>query len=144
MSVKRFPHLGPTLRNAFSRRVALFHFKQKMIGISAFYSSGQEDLTWLVDLLKTWMSPDNYLSNFPAYPICLLWMLTPVVLLFSPVLLILGCIYLSNLLLHIHKRQFHLKENYLSKSWDNGRRTVSYLWDTYGKLCHGKHNYLLI
>ncbi|XP_072855037.2 DGAT1/2-independent enzyme synthesizing storage lipids [Pogona vitticeps] len=108
-----------------------------MISISAFYSSGQEDLTWLIDFLKTWMYSDNYLGNFPAYPICLLWVLASLVLLFSPVLVIIGCIYLSNLLLHIYKRQFHLNENYLSKSWDNGRRTVSYLWDIYGKLCHG-------
>ncbi|XP_025032018.1 transmembrane protein 68-like, partial [Python bivittatus] len=113
-----------------------FSFKQKITNMNSF-SVGEEDLTWVMELLNKWMSPNNYLNSFTDYSAYLFWVLVPFVLLFSPVLMILGFIYLSNLLLHIYKRKVNLKEDYLSKSWDNGRRAVAHLWDMYGTVWHG-------
>ncbi|XP_008114386.1 monoacylglycerol/Diacylglycerol O-acyltransferase isoform X1 [Anolis carolinensis] len=115
----------------------LFRCKQKMNTINIFYSSCQENLTWLMDLLKKWMHPNHYLDYFSDYIILFLGVLTPFVLLFSPVLVVLGCIYLSNVILHIYKRKMNLNGDYLSKMWDNGRRSVASVWDIYGKVWHG-------
>ncbi|XP_054840988.1 transmembrane protein 68-like [Eublepharis macularius] len=101
---------------------------------SESYSSGQEDVTWLSSLLKEWIYPNHYLQHFGNYEV---YLLMPLIILFSPVVIILGFIYLSILLLHIYKRKNNLKSDYLSKSWDNGRRAVSYLWDIYGIVWHG-------
>ncbi|XP_061454942.1 monoacylglycerol/Diacylglycerol O-acyltransferase-like isoform X2 [Rhineura floridana] len=106
--------------------------------ISSLYYSGQEDVTWLMDLLKKWIHPNNYLGNLMDYTVYLLGvLLMPFIILLSPVLFILGCIYLSNLLLHIYKIKINLKGDYLTKSWDAGRRAVSYIWDIYGTVWHG-------
>ncbi|XP_044280366.1 transmembrane protein 68-like isoform X2 [Varanus komodoensis] len=108
-----------------------------MFGITSFNSFGQEDLTWLMDLLKKWMYPNNYLGSFSDYTTYALWLFAPCILLLSPVLVILGFIYLSNGLLHIYKIKNILKGDDQSKSWEDGRRAVSYLWDMYGRAWHG-------
>ncbi|XP_028592770.2 DGAT1/2-independent enzyme synthesizing storage lipids-like isoform X2 [Podarcis muralis] len=106
--------------------------------ISSFSYFEQEEVTWLVDLLKNWMYPNNYLGIFTDYTVYLLVILTPFIILLSPVLVILGCIYLSNFLLNIFKIKIKVKgDDYLSKSWDTGRRAVLYLWDIYGTVWHG-------
>ncbi|XP_033011129.1 transmembrane protein 68-like isoform X1 [Lacerta agilis] len=106
--------------------------------ISSFSYFEQEEVTWLMDLLKNWMYPNNYLGIFTDYTVYLLVILTPFVILLSPVLVILGCIYLSNFLLNIYKIKIKVKgDDYLSKSWDTGRRAVLYLWDMYGTVWHG-------
>lgn len=112
-----------------------------MASRSDSYSSGQEDVTGLTSLLKEWIYPNHYLGDFGDCTVSLLWALTPFIILFSPTLIVLGFIYLSILLLHIYKRRNNLKGDYLSKSWDNGRRAVTYLWDMYGILWHGKNCY---
>ncbi|XP_066480509.1 DGAT1/2-independent enzyme synthesizing storage lipids-like [Tiliqua scincoides] len=108
-----------------------------MISINELYSSGEEGVTWLNSLLKEWIYPDNYFGNFTDYKGYLLWVLIPVVILFSPPLIMLGFIYISTLLLHVYKIKSNLKGDYLSKAWNNGRRAVSQLWDSYGVLWHG-------
>ncbi|EMP31795.1 Transmembrane protein 68 [Chelonia mydas] len=52
-------------------------------------------------------------------------------------IVLFGVLYLSSLLLHVYKRKNHLKGDYSSKLWDNGRQMVVCLWDLYGKLWHG-------
>uniref|UniRef100_A0A8D0BUD8 Phospholipid/glycerol acyltransferase domain-containing protein n=1 Tax=Salvator merianae TaxID=96440 RepID=A0A8D0BUD8_SALMN len=110
-----------------------------MICINALFSIGQENMTWMIDQFKTWMYSNNYLDNFAEYKACLFWvLLASFIILFSPVVIILCFIYLSNLLLHIYKIKINLKEeDYLSTSWDTGRRAVSYLWDMYSTVWHG-------
>ncbi|XP_053101935.1 transmembrane protein 68-like isoform X2 [Hemicordylus capensis] len=107
-----------------------------MISLSESYSSGEESVTWLTSLLKEWICPDHYLGIFTDYK-AYLWVLIPFIMLFSPVLILLGFIYLSTLLLHIYKIMSNLKGDYLGKSWNTGRRAVSYLWDIYGIVWHG-------
>nr|XP_056709957.1 transmembrane protein 68-like [Euleptes europaea] len=108
-----------------------------MISRSESYSPGQEDMTGLTSLLKEWIYPNHYLGDFGDCAPSLLWALTPFIILFSPTLIMLGFIYLSILLLHIYKRKNNLKGDYLSTSWNNGRRAVSSLWDMYGIVWHG-------
>lgn len=105
---------------------------------------GQDNMTWVMELLNSInMSPYNIINSFTDYSAYFFWVSVLILLLFSPVLIILGFIYLSNFLLHIYKRKVNLKEDYLSQSWDNGRRAVAHLWDMYGALWHGKFNLLL-
>lgn len=108
------------------------------------FSVGQDNMTWVMELLNNInMSPYNIINSFTDYSAYFFWVSVLFLLLFSPVLIILGFIYLSNFLLHIYKRKVNLKENYLSQSWDNGRRAVAHLWDMYSTLWHGKFNFLL-
>lgn len=97
-------------------------------------------MAWMTDLLQEWIYPD-YLGDFGSYTV-LLWVLTLFIITFSPSLIMFSFVFLSNLLLHIYKRKNKLRGDYLSKSWDNGRRAVSYLWDIYGIVWHGKLNFI--
>ncbi|XP_029139248.1 transmembrane protein 68 [Protobothrops mucrosquamatus] len=102
------------------------------------FSVGQGNLTWVMELLNSInISPNNIINSFTDYSAYFFWMSVLFLLLFSPVVIILGFIYLSNFLLHIYKRKVNLKEDYLSQSWDNGRRAVAHLWDMYGTVWHG-------
>ncbi|XP_026548324.1 transmembrane protein 68-like isoform X1 [Notechis scutatus] len=102
------------------------------------FSVGQDNLTWVMELLNSInMSPHNIINGFTDYSAYFFWVSVLFLLLFSPVLIILGFIYFSNFLLHIYKRKVNLKEHYLSQSWDNGRRAVAHLWDMYGTVWHG-------
>ncbi|ETE64944.1 Transmembrane protein 68, partial [Ophiophagus hannah] len=102
------------------------------------FSVGQDNLTWVMELLNSInMSPHNIINGFTDYSAYFFWVSVLFLLFFSPVLIILGFIYFSNFLLHIYKRKVNLKEDYLSQSWDNGRRAVAHLWDMYGTVWHG-------
>lgn len=107
------------------------------------FSVGQGNLTWVMELLNSInIFPNKIINSFTDYSAYFFWMLVLFLLLFSPVVIILGFIYLSNFLLHIYKIKVNLKEDYLSQSWDNGRRAVAHLWDVYGTVWHGKFNLL--
>ncbi|KAM3838744.1 DGAT1/2-independent enzyme synthesizing storage lipids-like isoform 2-T2 [Vipera latastei] len=102
------------------------------------FSVGQGNLTWVMELLNSInISPNKIINSFTDYSAYFFWMFVLFLLLFSPVVIILGFIYLSNFLLHIYKRKVNLKEDYLSQSWDNGRRAVAHLWDVYSTVWHG-------
>lgn len=49
-----------------------------------------------------------------------------------------GVLYPFSLLLHIYKRKDGLKGHYSNELWDRRQQMVTYLWNLYGKLWHGK------
>uniref|UniRef100_A0A8C6LI27 Transmembrane protein 68 n=1 Tax=Nothobranchius furzeri TaxID=105023 RepID=A0A8C6LI27_NOTFU len=76
---------------------------------------------------------EDYLS-FLEY---LLWVFTPLVVVFVLPFLIVILLYLSILFLHVYKRKNQLKEAYCNNLYDGARKTLATLWDGHGAIWHG-------
>lgn len=76
---------------------------------------------------------EDYLS-FLEY---LLWVFTPLAIVFILPFLIVIFLYLSILFLHVYKRKNQLREAYSYNLWDGARKTLATLWDGHGAIWHG-------
>nr|XP_017207241.2 transmembrane protein 68 isoform X1 [Danio rerio] len=76
---------------------------------------------------------EDYL-NFLEY---LVWVFTPLVVVFILPFLIVILLYLSILFLHVYKRKNQLREAYSNNLWDGARKTLATLWDGHGAIWHG-------
>ncbi|XP_061550258.1 transmembrane protein 68 isoform X2 [Phycodurus eques] len=76
---------------------------------------------------------EDYLS-FLEY---LLWVFTPLAIVFILPFLIVILLYLSILFLHVYKRKNQLREAYCNNLWDGARKTLATLWDGHGSIWHG-------
>ncbi|XP_035514800.1 transmembrane protein 68 [Morone saxatilis] len=67
----------------------------------------------------------------------LLWVFTPLAIVFILPFLIVILLYLSILFLHVYKRKNQLREAYSNNLWDGARKTLATLWDGHGAIWHG-------
>ncbi|XP_028987299.1 transmembrane protein 68 isoform X2 [Betta splendens] len=67
----------------------------------------------------------------------LLWVFTPLAIVFIVPFLIVILLYLSILFLHVYKRKNQLREAYCNNLWDGARKTLAMLWDGHGAIWHG-------
>lgn len=80
-----------------------------------------------------WGNLQDYLS-FLEY---LLWVFTPLAIVFILPFVIVVLLYLSILFLHVYKRKNQLREAYSNNLWDGARKTLATLWDGHGAIWHG-------
>lgn len=66
-----------------------------------------------------------------------LWVFTPLAVVFILPFLIVILLYLSILFLHVYKRKNQLREAYSNNLWDGARKTLATLWDGHGAIWHG-------
>ncbi|XP_043921474.1 transmembrane protein 68 [Protopterus annectens] len=100
---------------------------------------GQECVTYLAcfaQLLEEWTGLEN-LEGYVNYVYYLLWVFTPLLIVFILPWVIVILLYLSILLLHVYKRKNELKVAYSHNLWDGARTTVATLWDGHAKIWHG-------
>lgn len=71
----------------------------------------------------------------------LLWVFTPLAIVFIVPFLIVILLYLSILFLHVYKRKNQLREAYSNNLWDGARKTLAALWDGHGTIWHGYEIY---
>uniref|UniRef100_A0A1A8DYJ1 Transmembrane protein 68 n=1 Tax=Nothobranchius kadleci TaxID=1051664 RepID=A0A1A8DYJ1_NOTKA len=96
-------------------------------------------VSFMVCLFDMWVEfagldqVEDYLS-FLEY---LLWVFTPLVVVFVLPFLIVILLYLSILFLHVYKRKNQLKEAYCNNLYDGARKTLATLWDGHGAIWHG-------
>ena len=67
----------------------------------------------------------------------LVWVFTPLAIVFILPFLIVILLYLSILFLHVYNRQNQLREAYCTNLWDGARKTLATLWDGHGAIWHG-------
>ncbi|KAJ8272513.1 hypothetical protein GJAV_G00090030 [Gymnothorax javanicus] len=87
-------------------------------------------------LWRDWVGLEN-LQDYLSYLDYLLWVFTPLAVVFILPLFILLLLYLSILFLHVYKRKNELREAYSYNLWDGARKTLATLWDGHGKIWHG-------
>uniref|UniRef100_A0A8C5MGS8 Transmembrane protein 68 n=1 Tax=Leptobrachium leishanense TaxID=445787 RepID=A0A8C5MGS8_9ANUR len=93
-------------------------------------------LICLTKLFVDWIELENvedYL-NCVAY---LLWVFTPLIIVFILPFFFIIFFYLSILFLHVYKRKNELKEAYSNSIWDGARKTLATLWDGHATIWHG-------
>ncbi|KAJ6662123.1 hypothetical protein lerEdw1_012588 [Lerista edwardsae] len=98
-------------------------------------SEEEDTVTWFTLMLRNWISFDflgEYLTD-----IHVLWLLVPLILLFSVpyVLYFVSCI--ANLLLHIYKKKNNIQGDTSSKLWDKAKQAIAYGVSSFGKIWHG-------
>ncbi|XP_048868138.1 transmembrane protein 68 isoform X2 [Brienomyrus brachyistius] len=89
-----------------------------------------------VHLLEEWMGRET-LDDYLSFLNYVLWVFTPLVIVFILPLFILLFLYLSILFLHVYKRKNELREAYSNSVWDGARKTLATLWDGHGAIWHG-------
>lgn len=67
----------------------------------------------------------------------ILWVFTPLVIVFILPFIIVILLYLSILFLHVYKRKNQLREAYSNNLWDGARKTLATIWDGHGAIWHG-------
>lgn len=87
-----------------------------------------QSLLWL-DILDSCLDPEFFSW--------LLWLFTPVIMMFLLPGFILFLIYLSVLFLHIYRHRHRLKDAYARDFWDGARHTLATMWDAHGYIWHG-------
>ncbi|XP_020566410.1 transmembrane protein 68 isoform X3 [Oryzias latipes] len=93
-------------------------------------AAASDTVSFLVCLFR---EVEDYLS-FLEY---LLWVFTPLAVVFILPFLIVILLYLSILFLHVYKRKNQLREAYCNNLWDGARKTLATLWDGHGAIWHG-------
>ncbi|XP_061111103.1 monoacylglycerol/Diacylglycerol O-acyltransferase-like isoform X1 [Conger conger] len=91
---------------------------------------------YLSCLWEEWLGLDD-LQGYLSYLDYLLWVFTPLAVVFILPGFILLFVYLSILFLHVYKRKNQLREAYSNNLWDGARKTLATLWDGHGKIWHG-------
>ncbi|XP_072007995.1 DGAT1/2-independent enzyme synthesizing storage lipids [Engystomops pustulosus] len=97
-------------------------------------------LTCLMELLLDWLELDN-LEDYLNYLDYLMWVFTPLIIVFILPFIIVIFLYLSILFLHVYKRKNELKEAYSNSIWDGARKTLATLWDGHATIWHGYEIY---
>ncbi|XP_066481646.1 DGAT1/2-independent enzyme synthesizing storage lipids-like [Tiliqua scincoides] len=105
-----------------------------MIASTALEASGEEDaVTWFTPILRNWIG-FAYLGDYLSYA---LWLIVPVLLVYSLPLAIYCFVCVVNFALYIYQKKNNMQEHPSSKSWDKARKVVSYLVRSFGKIWHG-------
>nr|XP_033789539.1 transmembrane protein 68 isoform X7 [Geotrypetes seraphini] len=97
-------------------------------------------LTCLIDIWEEWIGLDN-LEDYLNYVDYLIWVFTPLIIVFILPFLIVVFLYLSILFLHVYKRKNELKEAYSNSLWNGARKTLATLWDGHAAIWHGYEIY---
>ncbi|XP_072267295.1 DGAT1/2-independent enzyme synthesizing storage lipids isoform X2 [Pyxicephalus adspersus] len=97
-------------------------------------------LTCLVQIFLDWLGLEN-LEDYLNYLDYLMWVFTPLIIVFILPFLIVIFLYLSILFLHVYKRKNELKEAYSNSIWDGARKTLATLWDGHAAIWHGYEIY---
>ncbi|XP_011614648.1 DGAT1/2-independent enzyme synthesizing storage lipids isoform X2 [Takifugu rubripes] len=79
----------------------------------------------------------NQIEDYLNYLEYLLWVFTPLAIVFILPFLIVILLYLSILFLYVYKRKNQLREAYSNNLWDGARKTLATLWDGHGAIWHG-------
>ncbi|TSN21235.1 Transmembrane protein 68 [Bagarius yarrelli] len=101
--------------------------------------SGEEPvgvLTCVLMALEDWVAWGN-LQDYLSFLEYLLWVFTPLAIVFILPFVIVVLLYLSILFLHVYKRKNQLREAYSNNLWDGARKTLATLWDGHGAIWHG-------
>ncbi|XP_058275099.1 transmembrane protein 68 [Hemibagrus wyckioides] len=101
--------------------------------------SGNESagvLTCLLMAWEDWLAWGN-LQDYLSFLEYLLWVFTPLAIVFILPFVIVVLLYLSILFLHVYKRKNQLREAYSYNLWDGARKTLATLWDGHGAIWHG-------
>ncbi|KAK1878944.1 Transmembrane protein 68 [Dissostichus eleginoides] len=102
---------------------------------------GAEDtVSFLVCVFHQWeeWAGLGQLKDYLSVLEYLLWVFTPLIIVFILPFLIVILLYLSILFLHVYKRKNQLREAYCNNLWDGARKTLATLWDGHGAIWHGK------
>ncbi|KAM4687365.1 DGAT1/2-independent enzyme synthesizing storage lipids isoform 1-T3 [Discoglossus pictus] len=97
-------------------------------------------LSCLIHLFVEWLELEN-LEDYLNYVDYLLWVFTPIIIVFILPFLIVLFLYLSILFLLVYKRKNELKEAYSNSIWDGARKTLASLWDGHATIWHGYELY---
>ncbi|XP_029447145.1 transmembrane protein 68 [Rhinatrema bivittatum] len=105
-------------------------------------SRNESYMAWscLIDIWEEWLGLDN-LEDYLNYVDYLVWVFTPLIIVFILPFVIVIFLYLSILFLHVYKRKNELKEAYSNSLWDGARKTLATLWDGHAKIWHGYEIY---
>jgi len=90
----------------------------------------------LVHVWEEWAG-HGQLEDYLSFLEYLLWVFTPLAIVFILPFLIVIFLYLSILFLHLYKRKNQLREAYSNNLWDGARKTLATLWDGHGAIWHG-------
>ncbi|XP_016394895.1 transmembrane protein 68-like [Sinocyclocheilus rhinocerous] len=88
-------------------------------------------------LVHVWEAGLGQLQDYLSFLEYLLWVFTPLAIVFILPFLIVIFLYLSILFLHVYKRKNQLREAYSNNLWDGARKTLATLWDGHGAIWHG-------
>ncbi|KAM9439494.1 DGAT1/2-independent enzyme synthesizing storage lipids [Clarias gariepinus] len=114
-----------------------------MSGHNASCWSGDESsspLMCLLMALEDWVAWEN-LQDYLSFLEYLVWVFTPLAIVFILPFVIVVLLYLSILFLHVYKRKNQLREAYSNNLWDGARKTLATLWDGHGAIWHGYEVY---
>lgn len=102
-------------------------------------SVAEDTVSLLVCLLHAWeeWAGLGQLEDYLSVLEYLLWVFTPLAIVFILPFLIVILLYLSILFLHVYKRKNQLREAYSNNLWDGARKTLATLWDGHGAIWHG-------
>ncbi|XP_072898334.1 DGAT1/2-independent enzyme synthesizing storage lipids isoform X3 [Hemitrygon akajei] len=102
------------------------------------YVEGQNGsfVSYLITIVEKWTGLE-ILEGSLNYLDYLLWVFTPLIIVFILPLFIILFLYLSILFLHVYKRKRELKEAYSNNVWDGARKTLATLWDGHATIWHG-------
>ncbi|XP_059357812.1 monoacylglycerol/Diacylglycerol O-acyltransferase-like isoform X1 [Carassius carassius] len=104
---------------------------------SCLFENGS--VSFLSCLLHVWeeWAGLGQLEDYLSFLEYLLWVFTPLAIVFILPFLIVIFLYLSILFLHVYKRKNQLREAYSYNLWDGARKTLATLWDGHGAIWHG-------
>uniref|UniRef100_UPI00398F3000 DGAT1/2-independent enzyme synthesizing storage lipids isoform X1 n=1 Tax=Pristiophorus japonicus TaxID=55135 RepID=UPI00398F3000 len=102
------------------------------------YMDGQigSFVSYLLGIVEKWTGLE-ILEGSLNYLDYLLWVFTPLIIVFILPLFLILFLYLSILFLHVYKRKRELKEAYSNNVWDGARKTLATLWDGHATIWHG-------
>jgi len=104
---------------------------------SCLFENGSINLlSCLVHVWENWAGLGK-LEDFLSFLEYLVWVFTPLAVVFILPFLIVIFLYLSILFLHVYKRKIQLREAYSNNLWDGARKTLATLWDGHGAIWHG-------
>ncbi|XP_063075120.1 transmembrane protein 68 [Engraulis encrasicolus] len=101
--------------------------------------SGDGSISFISCLILAWeeWAGLGHLEDYLSYLEYLLWVFTPLAIVFLLPFLIVILLYLSILFLHVYKHKNQLREAYSNNLWDGARKTLATLWDGHGFIWHG-------
>lgn len=104
------------------------------------YVEGQNGsfVSYMIAIVEKWTGLE-ILEGSLNYLDYLLWVFTPLIIVFILPMFIVLFLYLSILFLHVYKRKRELKEAYSNSVWDGARKTLATLWDGHATIWHGKY-----
>ncbi|KTG42388.1 hypothetical protein cypCar_00011351 [Cyprinus carpio] len=102
---------------------------------SCLFENGS--VSFLSCFVRVWEAGLGQLEDYLSFLEYLLWVFTPLAIVFILPFLIVIFLYLSILFLHVYKRKNQLREAYSNNLWDGARKTLATLWDGHGAIWHG-------